>query len=94
MFSVQGLTAFVLLALSVRARVPTCVFLSCWIKCLLLNMYLASRVNFSWSQVSTMARILHLKAIHAILMTINLYSQMLDSFVEHRWSGCYYTALH
>ena len=94
MFSVQGLTAFILLALSVRAQTPPYVlFLSCWTKCLLLSMYLVSRVNFSWNQVPTVARILHLKAIHAILMTINIYSQMLDSYVKHRWSDSYYTNL-
>ena len=34
-----------------------------------------------------------LKNHHAILMTINVYSQMLDSCIEHRWSGCHYTDL-
>ena len=70
MFSVKRVTAFILLALSVRAQVPTYVFLYCWTKNLLLNMYLASRVNFSWSQVSTVARIPYSKTIYAILKTI------------------------
>lgn len=61
MFSLQGLAAFILLAVSVTARVPTYVFLSCWIKCLLLSMYLALKVNFYWSQVLAAARILLFK---------------------------------
>lgn len=98
MLSVKGLAAFILLALSVKAsdsdsdiEVPVYVLLSCWTKCLLfkLSMYLVtSKANFSWSQV-LLARILHLKSIHAILMTTNVYRQILDSYVEQRRSACH-----